>query len=195
MQPLELLKVFLEPLERGGIQYFITGSIASIFYGEPRLTHDVDVVLHFSAGERERFAYLFPDKQFYCPPEEVIHIESTRRPYGHFNLIHHQSGFKADIYSDVDDQLHAWAFDRRQRVELTSGLSIWLAPPEYVIIRKLEFFREGGSDKHLQDIKKMLPQVGGGLDWNQPRVKTRSRSALVSRHKSSAPVGLGPHRD
>jgi hypothetical protein len=43
-------------------------------------------------------------------------------------------------------------------------MSLWLAPPEYVIIRKLEFFREGSSDKHLRDIRNMLPQVNEKLD-------------------------------
>lgn len=32
------------------------------------------------------------------------------------------------------------------------GEPIWLAPIEYVILRKLKVFREGGSDKHLRDI-------------------------------------------
>lgn len=35
-----------------------------------------------------------------------------------------------------------------------------LAPPEYVIVRKLEYFREGGSDKHLRDIRGMLNVSG-----------------------------------
>ena len=39
-----------------------------------------------------------------------------------------------------------------------------LAPPEYVIVRKLEYFREGGSDKHLRDIRSMLAVSGDQLD-------------------------------
>jgi hypothetical protein len=74
-------------------------------------------------------------------------------------LIHHETGFKADIYPDAEDPLHEWAFKNRKRVELGEGMAIWLAPPEYVIIRKLEYFREGGSDKHLQDIQRMLPLI------------------------------------
>jgi hypothetical protein len=31
-----------------------------------------------------------------------------------------------------------------------------LAPPEYVIVRKLEYFQEGGSEKHLRDIRSIL---------------------------------------
>lgn len=164
MQSHELLAAFITPLEKGGISYFITGSMASIFYGEPRLTHDIDVVIHLSKVTLPKFSLLFPLDQFYCPPDEVIQIESKRRPYGHFNLIHHESGFKADIYTDAEDPLHQWAFKNRKRVDLGEGLAIWLAPPEYVIIRKLEYFREGGSDKHLQDIRKMLPQVDSDLN-------------------------------
>jgi hypothetical protein len=39
---------------------------------------------------------------------------------------------------------------------------MWIAPPEYVIIGKLEFFREGGSEKHLSDIRAM--QLNTELD-------------------------------
>ena len=183
MQPLELLTVFIGPLEAGQVAYFVTGSIASIFYGEPRLTHDVDIVVHLSKSDLGKFSTLFPDEQFYCPPEEVIAIEAARRPFGHFNLIHHGSGFKADIYPDGDDHLHQWAFSRRKRIELGAGSALWLAPPEYVIIRKLEYFREGGSEKHLEDIRKMLPQIEDGLDraFLQAELETRGLSAYWER--------------
>jgi len=39
-----------------------------------------------------------------------------------------------------------------------------LAPPEYVIVRKLEYFREGGSDKHLRDIRGMLNVSGDAIN-------------------------------
>lgn len=164
MQALDLLDVFIAPLEKSGIPYFVTGSIASIFYGEPRLTHDIDIVVHLSQPDFAKIMQLFPLEDYYCPPEDVIKIENNRKPYGHFNLIHHESGFKADIYTDTDDKLHQWAFKNRKQVELAPDLSLWLAPAEYVIIRKLEFYREGGSDKHLSDIKKMLPQVETDLN-------------------------------
>ena len=51
--------------------------------------------------------------------------------------------------------LHAWALERR-REAMAAGVRVWLAPPEYVILGKLEFFREGGSEKHLRDIRAML---------------------------------------
>ncbi len=39
-----------------------------------------------------------------------------------------------------------------------------LAPPEYVIVRKLEYYREGGSEKHLRDIRSMLAVSGEQID-------------------------------
>lgn len=99
----ELLSIFLAPLERTGFDYFVTGSIASIFYGEPRLTHDVDIVLHLDGNRILDFSALFPLNAYYCPPEEVLEVECRRLPYGHFNLIHHTSGFKADIYLEGED--------------------------------------------------------------------------------------------
>lgn len=173
MQSADLIGIFIGPLEKSGLSYFVTGSIASIFYGEPRLTHDIDVVVHLSREDFSQFNILFPIQHFYCPPVEVIEIESRRRPFGHFNLIHHQSGTKADIYPDSEDSLYLWAFKNRQRVDLGGKLAIWLAPPEYVIIRKLEFFREGGSQKHLDDIRKMLPQVKLDVCYFDQQIVTR----------------------
>ena len=40
-------------------------------------------------------------------------------------------------------------------VQLEGG-GAWIAPPEYVILRKLEYPREGAQDKHVRDIRFML---------------------------------------
>lgn len=156
MQPLELLQVFVEPLEAAGIPYMVTGSVATIIYGEPRLTHDLDLVLLLNAGVIEQLAALFPTEDYYCPPVEVMRIEAKRRPRGHFNLIHHASGFKADIYPYSGDALHQWAMAHRRRLTVPAPRMLWVAPPEYVITRKLQYLREGGSEKHVRDILGML---------------------------------------
>ncbi len=44
------------------------------------------------------------------------------------------------------------------------GIDVWLAPPEYVILRKLEYHREGGSEKHLRDIAGVLRVSGDTVD-------------------------------
>jgi hypothetical protein len=62
--------------------------------------------------------------------------------------------------------LHAWAFQNIRKINIDENSSIKLAPPEYVIIRKLQFYRNGGSKKHLQDIEAMIEISGDKIDKN-----------------------------
>ncbi|MEL6195744.1 MAG: hypothetical protein AAFP04_04015 [Myxococcota bacterium] len=60
----------------------------------------------------------------------------------------------ADVYFAYD-ALHEFGLSRRRRLSF-GEVDAWVAPPEYVILRKLEYFREGGSQKHLRDIAAIL---------------------------------------
>lgn len=144
---------FLDPLERLDLPYCITGSVAASVYGEPRLTADVDVVLLLRSQDIPALRRAFPEADYYSPPDEAL--RAALASAGMFNLIHHASQFKADIYPAGADPLHAWALEQRRRIDVT-GSGAWIAPPEYVIVRKLEFLREGGADKHRRDIRFML---------------------------------------
>lgn len=155
MPPASPLAPFLEPLEALGLPYCITGSVAASVYGEPRLTADIDVVLLLKLGDVVALRAAFPQSAYYVPPVETMHLELVRDGRGHFNLIHHATQFKADIYLAARDPLHRWALQHRRRIELDEG-GAWIAPPEYVILRKLEFLREGAQDKHVRDIRFML---------------------------------------
>jgi hypothetical protein len=77
-------------------------------------------------------------------------------------LIHHATGFKADVYIAFDE-LHHWALANRRTLEL-DGATIAVAPVEYVIVRKLEYFREGRSEKHVRDIRSMLEVSAETID-------------------------------
>lgn len=160
----DFCRIFIQPIEKLNIEYMVTGSIAAIFYGHPRLTHDIDIVIHLRPHDIEKFCHAFPLEQFYCPPFEVIQIEIRRDQRAHFNLIHHKSGLKADCYPFTGDALHAWAFQNVRIINIDENVSIKLAPPEYVIIRKLQFYREGGCKKHMQDIEAMIETSGDKID-------------------------------
>ncbi|MGE0084003.1 MAG: hypothetical protein AB7S75_06230 [Desulfococcaceae bacterium] len=142
----------------------ITGSVASMIYGEPRLTHDIDLVIELDQDDAEKFADAFPIEDFYCPPSEVIAVEAGRRHRGHFNLIHHETGFKADIYLSGNDNLHQWALNNIKSIGM-DGEIFRLAPAEYVILRKLEYYSEGGSEKHLRDIAGILSVSSDRIDF------------------------------
>ncbi|MFL6520694.1 MAG: hypothetical protein ACJ8NS_10780 [Chthoniobacterales bacterium] len=149
------LAIFAPGLNAVGLPWMAVGSIASIAYGERRTTLDLDVVAVVKKHHAVNFLLAFPEPDFYCPPAEVIEQESARSEHGHFNLIHHHSVYKADIYIATEDAFDRWAFQNRKA--LTAGQTpVWLAPAEYVIVYKLEFYREGGSEKHLRDIRGML---------------------------------------
>jgi len=159
----DLFLLFVRPLNRAGIRYVVTGSVAAIFYGEPRLTHDVDFVVFLNSAEVARLVQIFPAPEFYLPPTSTIVTELSREHRGHFNIIHMDTGFKADFYPTGRDELNAWAFRQRRQVQF-EGETVVLAPPEYVIVRKLEYFREGASEKHLRDIRSILAISGDTLD-------------------------------
>jgi hypothetical protein len=89
-----------------------------------------------------RLPEVFPPAEFYCPPAEVIAVEVAREQRGHFNIIHHETGFKADVFLSGRDPLHAWGLARARQLEM-EGQVLVVAPPEDVIVRKLEYYREG----------------------------------------------------
>ncbi len=151
----DLLGRFASPLIALGLPYMITGGAAAIVYGEPRLTNDLDIVLRMTAADAAKVASAFASADTYVPPAEVLEVEATRRLHGHFNVIHGPTSLRADVYIAGDDPLHAWGLDHRRALRV-GALDIALAPPEYVIVRKLQYAAQGGGDRHLRDIARML---------------------------------------
>jgi hypothetical protein len=160
----DLVRLFIEPLEGLGLVYMITGGVASVIYGDPRFTRDIDIVLELHGTDARRLADAYSGFDYYVPPLDVIIEESARG--GHFNIIDRDTGLRADIYLAGNDPLHAWAFERRRRVPL-EGWSIWVAPIEYVILRKLQYYQISGSDRHLRDVAMMLQLSGESIDGQQ----------------------------
>jgi hypothetical protein len=166
--PNNLFQLFTSRLEQLGAPYMVSGSVAAMFYGEPRLTNDVDVIIDLDHRAALQLPTLFSSSEFYCPPAEVITIERMRHSRGHFNIIHIETAFKADVYLSGNDPLHSWALTRAQRVNF-GGAVLMFAPIEYVIVRKLEFYREGESEKHLRDIAAMIRVSGDQID--RPKIE------------------------
>jgi hypothetical protein len=159
----DLQQTFIAPLNRASIAYMVTGGVAAIVYGEPRLTNDIDLVLALPAGEARRLADAFPADKYYVPPVEVIAEEIGRPRGGHFNLLHLETSLRADLYPVGEEPLLAWGLERRRRIRFGGG-EMPLASPEYVIIQKLAWFRDGGSDRHLRDISAMRRISGATID-------------------------------
>lgn len=81
-----------------------------------------------------------------------------------FNVIHPASGLKVDVMVPVMDELDRSRFGRARRVEPGPGLTASFASPEDVILKKLQYFDAGGSERHLRDIAGMLRVSGNDVD-------------------------------
>ena len=77
MQAPSLIGIFVAPLNRAGIDYMVTGGLAAVVYGHPRLTLDVDLVIRLSATDAVVFAALWPANEFCSPPAEVIKVSAA----------------------------------------------------------------------------------------------------------------------
>lgn len=84
----DLIGLFVGPLEKAGLRYLISGSVAAMLYGEPRVTLDIDFVVSLRAEDIARLPDTYPEAEFYLPPLDVIAAEAARPAKGHFNVIH-----------------------------------------------------------------------------------------------------------
>ncbi len=161
--PPSLVSLFVEPLNRSSIAYMVTGGLATVIYGYPRMTLDVDLVVRLAVGDVARLSRLWPPADFYVPPLEVLHEESRRPENGHFNISHHETAMRADVYVAGESDLNDWAL-RHRVVRRIEGEDVYVAPIEAVILGKLRYFKLGGSDRHLRDIAHMLKVSGAEVD-------------------------------
>ena len=79
-----------------------------------------------------------------------------------------------DVYLAGKDTLHQWGLANTKPVQVEDQ-TVMVAPPEYVTLRKLEYYREGRSDKHLRDIAGILEVSGNevNLPWLDEQVSKR----------------------
>ncbi|HXU91284.1 MAG TPA: hypothetical protein VFQ62_20740 [Methylomirabilota bacterium] len=161
MTQAELLRYLVESLDSLGIDYMIVGSHASIYYGEPRFTQDVDIVVELTPAALRGLLARFPESEFYVSEDAAREAVAQS---GQFNIIHGASGVKIDVFVGKDTEYDRLRFGRRQRLPLVPGRDAFFARPEDVILYKLLYFREGGSDRHLRDIAGMLAVSGSELD-------------------------------
>jgi len=161
MEQDELLQRTVETLERLNLTYLVTGSMATILYGEPRFTNDIDIVVQLSAKRIGDFVQAFPSGEFYLDDERIRQAVESR---GQFNVLHPASGLKIDVIIPEMDEFDRSRFTRARRVRPANDYEATFASAEDVIVKKLQFHAEGGSDKHLRDIASVLRISGADLD-------------------------------
>jgi hypothetical protein len=155
----DLLRKISAALESLGTPYAITGSQASIAYGENRVTNDIDVVADLDLAKLERFLAFFPANEFYASADAA---RTAVTDGGQFNIIDPTSAQKIDVIIPRDD-FDRGVLARACRVSTGAGTARFITP-EDLIVKKMQFYVEGASEKHLRDIAGMLLISGQSID-------------------------------
>lgn len=161
MSQFELLKLVASVLDRLSVPYMVTGSMASSAQGQPRSTHDVDLVVALLPSTGRKLAEEFPSTEYYLDPQAVAEAIQTG---GMFNLLHLETGDKVDFWMVTDDEFDRSRFARRRRQPL-AGMVLWMSSPEDTILMKLRWAQmSGGSAKQLTDALRVLEVQAPKLD-------------------------------
>jgi hypothetical protein len=153
MNEYELVKKVVATFEKFKIDYFVTGGMAAIAYGEPRFTSDIDIVADLQMDMVSSFLGDFPFPDFYA--EERTARDAVIR-HAQFNILHPRSGLKIDLMILKDNEYDQLRMTRAVPLQLSSELTAQFATPEDVILKKLVWFQEGQSEKHLRDIASII---------------------------------------
>ena len=156
-----LLTRIVEALGVADIAYMLTGSLASSLQGEPRATHDVDLVIEIGEPDVPRLLQALAAPDLYLEGSAVAEAVRERTV---FNLIQPSTGDKVDFWPLTEDAFDVARFSRRQWVDAL-GLRLAVSAPEDTILMKLRWAREsGGSEKQFTDALRVYELQATALD-------------------------------
>jgi hypothetical protein len=161
----EFLKDIIVSLEQAEIPYMLSGSLSSTFYGRPRSTQDVDIVIEASIPKLRTLVAALKNKDYYADDEAAM--EAIAHTTG-FNVFDASSGYRADLIIRKDRPYSVEEFERRRSVDLL-GLSVYLVAPEDAILSKLEWAKMGQSERQFADALGVAIVQGEKLDWEYMR--------------------------
>ena len=150
----------LKLLEQAGIQYALTGSLASAAWGRPRATNDVDLVVDLRAADIGKLLNVFPGPVWYLDPKTIA---DALRTGGEFNAIHGATGTKVNFCTKTSRPMDASRLSRRRRAAV-GGTPCWVLSPEDTILAKLAWLRQAPSERQQADIAGIVAVQGENLD-------------------------------
>ncbi|MFA5138735.1 MAG: hypothetical protein WC728_05820 [Elusimicrobiota bacterium] len=159
----DVLKLVAQRLERAGIAYMVSGSVALNFYARPRMTRDIDIVVELGRGDWRRLYRLFSE-DFYADEEDIR--ESVERR-GIFNVIHSAGVVKVDFVVRKETPYRREEFGRRRTVDL-EGTPLSVVAAEDLLLSKLDWAKASRSEMQLKDARSIVECVPG-MDWDYLR--------------------------
>lgn len=155
----EITKRVVTALEDNSVPYMLTGAIAVNYYGRPRLTHDIDIIVEMKPKRAEKLVTLF-EEEFYISLDGVL---DAIQHGSVFNLIHRQTGLKVDCWILKDDEFDRARFSRRRKYRIFDQ-EVFISSPEDLILIKLRWYKDLGSEKHLLDVQGIYQLQSDALD-------------------------------
>lgn len=146
----ELLVQVVGALETERIPYMLTGSLASSLYGEPRATNDIDLVIDPSPVALDLLVARLQRSGLYVDLEAARAALGER---GQFNAL--MLDTKVDLIIRKAGPFATSAFERRRRVR-GSDIDADVVSPEDLLLTKLAWAVETGSDRQLRDVEGMF---------------------------------------
>ena len=144
----KLLSKVISVLESLGIDYMITGSLVSSFQGEPRASHDIDIVVNISKESAFQIAKAFDSPGYYI---SEVAINEALQYNTMFNLIGSETGDKVDFWILTNEPFDKSRFARKYKAKVF-GFEMIISKPEDTILAKLKWAKlSGGSEKQLVD--------------------------------------------
>jgi hypothetical protein len=139
----------------------LTGSWASGYYGEPRSTHDVDIVIEVSVDAVDALKAAFSQADYAFDEVAAAKAILTRSM---FQLWHHQSGAGVDFWVASDDRFATVALERRKEIFI-GGTRTYACSPEDLMIQKLKWSQmSGGSSKQINDVQGVYDMLRDSLE-------------------------------
>jgi hypothetical protein len=157
----QLLSRVVRVLDSLGIDYMITGSIASSIQGEPRSTHDIDIVVDVPTEATAPLTSAFP------PPDFLLQEAAVRDALKNqtmFNLLSLGDGEKVDFWILTNEPFDRSRFSRRRTFAIGDE-HMNVSAPEDTILMKLRWAKQcGGSEKQFKDALRVFEVQARSLD-------------------------------
>ncbi len=148
---LAVLKDLVQRLESIKINYMLTGSLAMMHYGVPRMTRDLDVVIEINdVDDVDKMVAAFSG--YYYIDREMI--KQSLKTQTMFNIVHNESVIKVDFIVKKRDRYRELEFSRRKRIEI-DGIKVDVVSKEDLILSKLVWIKDIRSELQVNDVKNL----------------------------------------
>jgi len=155
----ELLVDCLRRLNRAEITYYLTGSMASNFWGIPRTTHDLDFVIQLPPTAIGKIVSAFTPDYFI----DESSVRAACQPPHQFNAIDTRSALKVDFWLSKLEPFDREMLQRRVRATLF-GEPAWITTAEDCVLHKLVWNKITPSERQLGDAGGVVAVQSGKLD-------------------------------